>query len=310
MKDIGEFLKQKRLEKGLTIEEIVDKTRMPITRIKAIEEGNMYAFKDDITYLQFFIQSYCRAIDVDFKEIKAQLDESILGYTTSFQSEQLRTQIETENNIREKSKERINEYKHKNPIKKVKRKIDFSLISFIAVISILFICLFVVGAKYVKNLMEKPVDDPIIETPIDQPNDDVIDDDKPQPNQPEDDVIVDEKTIEVNMNENDVTRYVIQNAEEKFMVKIEFHSNSWFQVTLDGFIQSTPQAKVYDAGSTLEIELDPTKNKELSLRFGYFAHNKMFVDGQEVIVDESIANVTGVQTITFELGGLSNESAQ
>ena len=38
MKEIGELLKQKRLEKGFTIDQIAEKTKMPIVRIKAIEE--------------------------------------------------------------------------------------------------------------------------------------------------------------------------------------------------------------------------------------------------------------------------------
>lgn len=299
MKEIGEFLKQKRLEKGITIEEIVDKTRMPITRVKAIEEGDITAFKDDITYLQFFIQSYCRAIGADYTEIKEQLNDSISGYTVSFQSEQLRAQIETEKHIREKSSQRIEEYKIKNPMKKVERKIDFSMISFAAVIVIILVCLLTVGGSYIKDMFDQP------DKPVDTP---VVDkDDKPQINQPDtgkDEVV---KEIEIVMDENDAKHYTILNVEEKVVLKVEFASNSWFQASLDGIVQAKPESKVYDAGQSVEIELDPTKVEEVMMRFGYFAGLKISVGDKELPIDSSISNYPGVLDLKISIGGIENE---
>ena len=71
--------------------------------------------------------------------------------------------------------------------------------------------------------------------------------------------------------------------------------------------QATPKPAVYDSGTHLEIEIDPTKCNEISMRFGYFAGNKLFVNNKEVEFDASIATKTGVQTITLVLGGESNE---
>lgn len=300
MKEIGEFLKQKRLEKGITIEELVNKTRMPITRIKAIEEGDITLFKDDITYLQFFIQSYCRALDIDYSEIKEKLNESISGYTLSFQTDQIRAQEETEKNIREKSSQRIHDYKVKYPTEKVKRKIDFSLISFVAVISIIVVCLFAAGTSLLKGLTDQPNDNPIVQNPTNDSN-------KPDLNKPDEPVVV--KEIEVNKTD-DVSRFEIVNAEEKFVLKVEFVANSWFELKLDGVQQATPKPDVYDSGTNLEIEIDPTKCNEISMRFGYFAGNKLFVSDKEVEFDASIATKPGVQTITLVLGGESNEFAE
>lgn len=301
MKEIGEFLKQKRLEKGITIEQIVNKTRMPAARIKAIEEGDLAAFKDDITYLHFFIQSYCGAIGIDYQEVKQKLNDSINSYTVSFHADQIRQQNESEKSIREKSTQRVNEYKKKNPSKKVERKVDFSLISFVAVIALILICVLSVGGYYLTqhlnlNPNEPPVEEPQPETP----------DDKPQVEKPEE---PEKKEIEVKAGD-DVSRFVIENAEEKFTVKVEFIPNSWFQAKMDGTVMNTPAVKVYDAGDTLEIEVDPAKNKELNMRFGYFAGIKLYVDGKEVEIDASIANKPGVQEITFTIGGGIDESAE
>ena len=77
MKEIGELLKQKRLEKGYTIDEVSDKTRLSIPHIKAIEAGNVDYFKNDLPYLRYFLRSYCELVDVDFDSIKDQLQDVV-----------------------------------------------------------------------------------------------------------------------------------------------------------------------------------------------------------------------------------------
>ena len=297
MKQIGEFLKEKRLEKGYTIDQIVNKTRMPATRIKALEEGDISLFKDDLTYLQFFVQSYCKALDIDYNEIKNQLNDSVNGYTTTFQAEQLKAISESEQHIREKSNKRIEEYKKINKSKKVNRKIDFSLISFIIVIVILLGCILFVGGNYIKDKLNQP------EPPIaGEPNNPVYDpEDKPQIDQPKDPVVV--KEIEVVPVEGDVTKFDVLNATEKFVVKIQFVPSSHFELLYDGELQSKPQRKIYDAGTVLEIEVDPTTVNEITLNFGYFWKMKVSVDGKEITFDDSIALHKGRKMIVLNIKG-------
>ncbi|MDE6195628.1 MAG: helix-turn-helix domain-containing protein, partial [Erysipelotrichaceae bacterium] len=76
MKKIGLLLKQRREELGLSIEEVSHRTRLTIKYIKAIEEGDISYFKDDLSYLRFFLRSYCETIDLDFCELKDLLNES------------------------------------------------------------------------------------------------------------------------------------------------------------------------------------------------------------------------------------------
>ncbi len=59
MEEIGKLLKEKRLELGLTIEEVSEKTRLTQKHIKALEEGDISFFHDDLSYLRFFVKSYC-----------------------------------------------------------------------------------------------------------------------------------------------------------------------------------------------------------------------------------------------------------
>ena len=298
MKQIGEFLKQKRLEKGYTLDQIVDKTRMPITRIKALEEGDISLFKDDLTYLQFFVQAYCKALGIDYNEIKNQLSDSVNGYTTTFQAEQLKAITESEQHIREKSNKRIEEYKKINRPKKVKRNIDFSLISFILVVCILLGSIVFVGTNYIKNKLNQP------EPPIaGEPNDPVeTPDDKPQIDQPEPPVVI-VKELEVVPVEGDVTKFNVLNATENFVIKIQFVPSSHFELLYDGKVQAKPQRRIYDAGTVLEIEVDPTLVKEVTLNFGYFWKMKVSVDGKDLTFDSSIALHKGRKMIVLNIKG-------
>ncbi|MGN1343675.1 MAG: hypothetical protein ACI4U3_03795, partial [Traorella sp.] len=203
-----------------------------------------------------------------------------------------------------KSNQRIKEYQQRNKPKKVKRKIDFSLISFILILLVIFGCVVFVGSKYIAEYLNK--DNHVVdEKPKQDENQESPDIDK------DDDPVIIEKEIEVIQGEN-VNTFIIQNAKDKFVIKIDFIPNSWFQLKLDGVVQSTPKATIYNAGDSLEIEIDPLKNQEITMRFGYFAKMKLYVDGKEVVFDASIANSPGVQDITFVIGGESdeNESAQ
>ena len=297
MKKIGEFLKQKRLEKGYTIDQIVDKTRMPATRIKALEEGDISLFKDDLTYLQYFVQGYCKALGLDYNELKKQINESINGYTTAFQADQLKAIVESEQHIRDKSNQRIEEYKRINRPKKVKRKVDFSLISFVIVVCVLLGCLVFAGGKFIKDRINQP------EPPIaGEPNDPVYTpDDKPQIDKP--DVPVVDKEIEVIQTEGTVDHFDVLNATENFVVQIQFVPSSHFELIYDGVLQSKPQRGIYDAGTILEIEVDPTMVKEVTLNFGYFWKMKVSVDGKEISFDDSIALHKGRKKIVLNIKG-------
>lgn len=99
MDKIGSLLKQKRLEKGMTIEEVSEKTRLTIKHIKAIEEGDISYFKDDLSYLRFFLKAYCNALDIDFDLIKGDLQNSISDYTLSFSRETMMEHAQIEQGI-------------------------------------------------------------------------------------------------------------------------------------------------------------------------------------------------------------------
>lgn len=64
MESIGEFFKQVRETKGLTIEEVASKTRIRTDFVKALEEGNFAKLPDQV-FARGFVRSYARSLGLD-----------------------------------------------------------------------------------------------------------------------------------------------------------------------------------------------------------------------------------------------------
>ena len=58
MIEIGKKLQKRRVELNLSYQDISTITKLSIPHIKAIEEGNLDYFKNDLTYVRFYVNSY------------------------------------------------------------------------------------------------------------------------------------------------------------------------------------------------------------------------------------------------------------
>jgi len=64
MESIGEFFRQVRETKGLTIDEVAAKTRIRTDFVKALEEGNFAKLPDQV-FARGFVRSYARSLGLD-----------------------------------------------------------------------------------------------------------------------------------------------------------------------------------------------------------------------------------------------------
>src|SRR5512146_2936589 len=64
MESIGEFFKQVRETKGLTVDEVASKTRIRSDFVKALEEGNFAKLPDQV-FARGFDRSYARSLGLD-----------------------------------------------------------------------------------------------------------------------------------------------------------------------------------------------------------------------------------------------------
>ena len=311
MKEIGEILKAKRLEKGLTIEQISQQTRLSLPHIKAIEAGNLDYFKNDLSYLRFFLHAYSDVVGADYEQIKMLLNKSLDDYTRAFEIKKADDHIKMEENIQKNKKEDVERKKRKRPAvhkHQSRGKLDFSLVSFLTIVTILAVCVLTVSGYYLlRNLNQNEEPNEPIPPVVENEND------KPTQQEENEDPNNNEETSEtepLRVELEETNRYMIYNAAEKIVIRIEFVPSSWFLATMDGVDMRTPVSQIYDAGSTLEIEMDPAVNQELKLRFGYFAGMQLYVNDEAVEIDSSIAQRPGTQDIYFEIGGNTDESAQ
>lgn len=304
MKEIGELLKQKRLEKGYTIDEVSAKTRLSIPHIKAIEAGNVDYFKNDLPYLRYFLRSYCELVDVDFDSIKDQLQDVVEDYTQTFSMKSMEEHKKIEEHVRTHNAEQKKSQKSKK--RKSRQHIDFSLISFLTIVIIVIASVvFVAGFFILRNMNEPAQPNPPVVTPT--PSDQVPD---PTPTpEPDPEPVTEEKLV---ITAKDATTYVISGYGdvEELILDVEFVPRAWFQATKDGKVLSDPAAKIYESGEKVQVKLDPAVDKVLDLRIGYFAGMKFKVNDVDVVLDDSIANTPGSLTISFEIGGKSSESAE
>jgi cytoskeletal protein RodZ len=64
MESIGEFFRQVRETKGLTIDEVASKTRIRSDFVKALEDGNFAKLPDQV-FARGFVRSYARSLGLD-----------------------------------------------------------------------------------------------------------------------------------------------------------------------------------------------------------------------------------------------------
>jgi cytoskeleton protein RodZ len=64
MESVGEFFKQVRETKGLTVDEVASKTRIRTDFVKALEDGNFAKLPDQV-FAKGFVRSYARSLGLD-----------------------------------------------------------------------------------------------------------------------------------------------------------------------------------------------------------------------------------------------------
>lgn len=306
MKEIGKFLKDTRKKQGLTKEDISNKTKMNISIIKNIEDGNIEFFSNDLTYLRYYIRSYSNSINVDFDSLEEEIEKATLTYTQSMETlekdkiEQLNESIKYKRNIVEPT----------SPLSSVSQKsknIDWTLVSLISIVTL--IVAFLMYSVAVNLTSEKPdkKEPPIV---------DVDKDKDKKPNEKEDDDVIEPELKEINITQENANTYLISNwqAQEDFSIKTIFNSATWTQIKVNEQVINIPEEdannKTFLPGEELVIKDKYILNGEenafkagdiISIRFGIMNGNEFMINNEEYTLDESIASLLGPTDVIFKL---------
>lgn len=106
MESVGEFFKQVRETKGLTLEDVASKTRINPDFLIALEEGNFAKLPDQV-FAKGFVRSYARSLGVDEVEAVRRFEGSAGAfYEKQAEREQLRLK-QAEDERRKKANRKV-----------------------------------------------------------------------------------------------------------------------------------------------------------------------------------------------------------
>ncbi len=141
LEQIGLILKEQRQELKMSLAAMSEKTKLSIVQLEAIEEGNIEFFKDDLSYLSYFVRYYANALGLDFNEIRDELDDSIMDFTSSISVSRVKQKEEMNQRVIHKTQQ------HR---KKARKNIDYSSVALFLLTALILV---LVGFAIVKVVL-------------------------------------------------------------------------------------------------------------------------------------------------------------
>lgn len=131
MKEIGEFLKQARIENGVSLDEACEDLNLTNDYLENLEEGNVRAFKD-VYALKESVREYSKYLGLDPDKIMDDFNDFMFEHTSKISLEDIRE-------ARKISKDMDEKPKVLSPYTKIpKKKMDLSKIKWKRIITIFF----------------------------------------------------------------------------------------------------------------------------------------------------------------------------
>ncbi len=287
MSNIGQKLRDRREELELSLEDVSNKTKISVKKLAAIEENNLQALDEDLSYVKFYVRNYCQVLHLNFEDFRDELSENLLEHTQTISLLQIKEREEINNSIKTKAKASS---------KKNIRKIDYSFVSLISVIVVLIVSLIFIFTTYVlPTLSNNELDvDPV-------PPVVVVPDDEEELEEP----IIDEVKSDVSIEAVDPQNYTISNLEmgEQLSIKTVFAQDTWTRVLFDGVATDNPKESIYNNGDEIEVLINYEKDMIVTIHLGYVRGNQIYINDELYELDASVKDVTDGRQIHFHLKG-------
>lgn len=299
MERLGNVLKERRLDQKLTLEDMSAKTKLSVLQLQAIEDGNIAFFKEDLSYLNYFVRYYANALNVNYEEIRDILDEAVNTYTDAINISQIKKQEEINTNVREKTRQGAQRSPGLNRTKPSYRRIDIPTLGLLLLAVLIVGGMVFVGVKWVLPMIGST--DPITPPPIVNPN---PEDETETPSEEKPTTPVEPEQAYV-LTKINPTTYEIKGwkENESFDFEFQIQNRSWMEFQENNNVLDEPRSTVYESGETIKLTLVAEKAKVLTIRFGYFSGNTITLNGKPVEIDESIKNsITENFTFRFAEG--------
>lgn len=290
MKNIGEILKKRREELGYTLRNMSEKTKVPIAKLTALEEGDLKYFADDMSYVKFYVRYYCNALLIDFEQYKDELDRSIESFYNTTKLIKIKENAQIQERVQERTQ---------GLLTKKRAKYDLSFISFIVSMILLSVSLVAVFVLFI--LPNLSFNQPLVidETPIPKPPE-VIDE------------IIEEPIVEplvLALSQVGDLNYEITGfqEEQELSLIVNFKSNAYVRIKIDGESAINIPSKLYNVGSTLDFRFNAYDQAVLEIYIGWMNGNTMLLDDIEVPINTEFATRNGSVTFIFTMIGANEE---
>ena len=291
--NISEIIKQKREEKGLSVEELSSQTMLSVAIIRDIENGNFDHYQGEEAYVKMYLRKICRALDINEKEVQ----NEYLNLTQKIELEELQ-EAEAQSEVAKKKQsadeEKAKAFRFEKPSFTNSNKGVMGNKSHLNVIRVIIIVLlvamiFCVGFFAISKKKSKAnvpsftsnqqtAAGEVTKKPSKKK-------DKTTPKKDETPAVTYTRNSDLNYN------FKLKDANaETFKLKVEYSKKCWGSLYVNRAKYTEFEGKVYNEGDTVELTLNTADFNTLRLVSGEQSGVKVYVDDVEVpLTDEEKA---------------------
>ncbi|MDN6162145.1 MAG: DUF4115 domain-containing protein [Atopostipes sp.] len=295
MDEIGEILKQARIEKGYTLDDLQQITKIQKRYLEAVENGNTEVLPGKF-YARAFVKQYADIVGLNGEELLTEyfeMDSENEDLAESLSSSPTRTKIE------------------KNSLFTETKELLPTILIFILVAAILIVIYFAFRQKGIDNGTDSSmISDEQNEELVNSEKDDQENiEEEPQDNDSESEEIEEEETeeeeeaenseinIEISDSTEDLTTYEVSSSqsEEQNIILETNDGQSWISIQVDG---ETVESTTLSADDSISTELDGDVGT-VSLRIGNADVTDIMLDDIELEYGENSQGTVQNMEINF-----------
>ncbi|OMC88750.1 hypothetical protein BK128_02080 [Viridibacillus sp. FSL H7-0596] len=274
MTELGARLKEARLSKGYSLDDLQEITKIQKRYLSAIEEGN-YSIMPGTFYVRAFIKQYAEAVDLSADELL----------------ETYKSEVPANKTVESTTTATIQQPQSRRSLSKIPSKGFMDLMPKLVVALFIIIAIVVIWVLF-QNKADNSTPDIKNEAPI------TVDTKTPTTNNKNKDNEVagskdqdknDEKTKKEEekqklskgtlVNDNETTNYTLTGTEE-YKIRVEVTGDTWVGVQDENRTEISDRADVYHANDVVEV--DAKGKQSVRIRLGAAANANVFVNDEKL----------------------------
>lgn len=300
--NISEIIKQKREEKGLSVEELSSQTMLSIAIINDLENGNFDHYQGEEAYMKMYLRKICRALDINEKEVQ----NEYLNLTQKIELEELQeAEAQSENTKKKLSadEEKAKAFRFEKPSFTNNKGVvgDKSHLNVIRVIIIILLVamIFCVGFFAISKTKSK-ANVPSFTSDQQTAAGEVTKKPSKKKTEKKKEEVVPAVTYTRNSDLNYNFKLKDPNA-QTFKLKVEYSKKCWGSLYVNRTKYTKFEGKVYNEGDSVEVTLNTADFRTLRLVSGEQSGVKVYVDDVEVPLTDEEKAETGLKYTNLTL---------